>query len=76
MGEVEYRLTEETESARHITYGICAVDSESGETYAFRNAITEDRNRLSALIGLCNDLKLSLIHLDDVIEDFLHNISS
>lgn len=74
MGEIEYRLTEVTESVVHRSYGICAVDPKTGETYAVKNRITKDRERLSELIRLCNDLKLSPVLLDDVIDDFLNDI--
>ena len=33
--------------------------------------LSTDRMAVEKLVGLCNDLRLDPIHLDDVVEDFL-----
>ena len=48
-------------------YGVNAVD-DSGVVRSVPNVFTE-RARAERFIRLCNRKKLSVIHLDDVIED-------
>lgn len=48
----------------HLTYGI------SYEERSF-NDISTDKSKIERLVMLCNEQKLSPIHLKDVIEDFL-----
>lgn len=66
-------FSEETISSEHgkyIAYGI-AVSDEQGRLLRAVHDITCDRSALESLATLCNQLSLSLCHLDDVIEDFL-----
>jgi len=60
-----------------ISYGIAIfADADADGTVTVISAvhdITSDRSRLENLIQRCNDLDLSPIHLEDVIEDFLED---
>ncbi|MBO5966927.1 MAG: hypothetical protein J6S14_00335 [Clostridia bacterium] len=57
------------------TYGIAAYskDQSNGETIclSFIKDITTDKDKLSKLVQNCNSCHLALLHLKDVIEDFL-----
>lgn len=52
------------------TYGIAATDSD-GNVSAERHGIISDKPKAENLVNLCNESKLELCHLSDVIEDFL-----
>ena len=60
-----------------ISYGIVAYDNvdESGTAIVIASVsdITQDRQTLLKLVMQCNKLKLSPIHLNDVIADFLES---
>ncbi|MBQ7940484.1 MAG: hypothetical protein IJ281_08955 [Clostridia bacterium] len=78
MITVTYGITEEKYTLgqqTRISYGIAAYfNSETDGTatiIASVQDISEDREKLSRLVQTCNCLKLSVIHLRDVIEDFL-----
>lgn len=70
-----YRVAEGTPlSGYSKTYGIAVYSlTPSGEEklLSVRNGLTKDKGGLQNLVDLCNRLKLSPIHLDDVVEDFL-----
>lgn len=54
------------EDRPHIGYGIgCRADNSAFED------MSADPIALANLINLCNKLKLSPLHLEDVVEDFL-----
>lgn len=70
---VTYEMIEESieyGDSRRISYGI-AVYAGTDNMVASIHDITSDREKLAAFIGQCNQLELSLVHLADVIEDFL-----
>lgn len=78
MIEVTYGITEEKYSIgskTRISYGIAAYsNTESDGTstvVASVHDITDEKERLEELVDRCNRLKLSVIHLLDVVEDFL-----
>ena len=55
------------------TFGI-ALFTRNGNRSKLIKAIPDlstDRMAVEKLVGLCNDLQLDPIHLDDVVEDFL-----
>lgn len=54
----------------YIAYGLDAVDAD-GRILRSVPDLLLDRWRVMDLIDRCNALELSLIHLDDVIEDLL-----
>ena len=66
-----------TDAARRISYGIVVYSGSkrrdgTATILAAVCDITEDREAISGLVLLCNRLKLSPIHLFDVVEDFLN----
>lgn len=74
---ITYEITEEAYSlgaSTHVSYGIAAYAcSEDGDTTmidAIPN-ITADKQSLLALVALCNRLELSVLHLREVIDDYL-----
>ncbi len=75
---VTYGITEGVYSLgtdSRTAYGIAAYADaeEDGTATVFWSVhdITSDKEKLKALADTCNRLKLSTIHLQDVIEDFL-----
>lgn len=75
---ITYGVTEEIYSLgadSRISYGIAAYANaeEDGTAIVLRSIhdITSDREKLQALVKACNLSKLSVIHLRDVIDDFL-----
>ncbi len=75
---VTYGITEEVYSLGtdfRTAYGIVAyADAEEDGTATILRSvrdITSDKEKLKALVDICNRLKLSTIHLLDVVEDFL-----
>lgn len=80
MNNITYGLTEEHYSLHRrtrISYGIAVyadADIDGSTTIVARVCdITSDKIKLLNLVNKCNCMKLSLLHLDDVIEDFLAN---
>ena len=78
MMNVTYGMTEEVYSLgaeRRVSYGIAAyADAEEDGTatiVASVHDVTADKQALAELVELCNRLELSLMHLNDVVEDFL-----
>ncbi len=71
---VTYEMIEEINGlgdSRRISYGIAAYAGTETVMVSSIHDITSDKQKLADLIGKCNRLELSLIHLADVIEDFL-----
>ena len=68
-------LTSEISSGQtaRTSYGIALCQTDAGVPIIIRSVadLTTDRERVSSLVDRCNRLALSLIHLDDIIEDFL-----
>ena len=78
MKNITYGILEERYSScdkTRIAYGIaayCNSDRNGGKTIvASVHDITSDKVALTKLINDCNRLKLSTVHLNDVVEDFL-----
>ena len=78
MITVTYVLTEEKytlEQQTRISYGIaaCSHSDTDGTATVITSVhdISEDKEELSKLVQTCNCLELSVVHLRDVIEDFL-----
>ncbi len=69
-----YKLTTDfvydEENQEHITYGIAAVDP-FGKVIKSFSDVFFDKTKAEHLVTLCNKEKLSLIHLEDVVEDAL-----
>ncbi len=69
-----YKLTTDfvydEENKKHVTYGIAAVDAFGRVIKSFSDVFF-DKAKAEHLVTLCNREKLSLIHLEDVVEDAL-----
>ena len=69
-----YQLLTETidigDGMARITYGIVAV-TENGKAITSIRDISCDRGKAQAFVDLCNTLGLSLLHIDDAVDDFL-----
>jgi len=54
-------------------YGIAAVTEADGCIVVLQSitAVTPDKLRIQKLVKLCNELELSMIHLEEVVDDFL-----
>jgi len=61
------------EALRKTDYGIAAVTEEDGCVVVLQSftAVTSDKPRIRKLVHLCNELELDIIHLEEVIDDFL-----
>ena len=74
-GIVEEMYTLGDES--RISYGIVAYsnadEDKTATIVASIHDITNDKKRLAELVLLCNKLQLSVIHMNDIVEDFLTN---
>lgn len=78
MMNVTYGVIEEIYSlgnVSRISYGIAAyaAPAEDGIATIVASAhdVSANKQALAELVSLCNRLKLSTIHLNDVVEDFL-----
>ena len=78
MKNVTYAVTEEKYALgeeKRTSYGIVAYANAEHDGTATIVAsvrdITSDKKRLKKLVDDCNRLKLSTVHLPDVVEDFL-----
>ena len=52
------------------TYGIAAI-TQDGETITSIRDISCNREKVQAFVDICNSLGLSLLHIDDAVDDFL-----
>ena len=71
--DCKYILIRDTYSGdteRHIGYGIAVVDNESAIVSAATD-LSCNENEVAELVNKCNELELSLVHFQDVVEDFL-----
>lgn len=78
MKNITYAVSEERYPSGdevRISYGIVAysnADRDGSKTIvASVRDVTSDKASLSRLVNDCNNLKLSIVHLNDVVEDFL-----
>ncbi len=66
-----YQLTETTahcEGHTYKSYGIAAY--EGAHQVARFDGVDTDRRRVAALVADCNRLRISLIHLPEILADF------
>ena len=56
-----------------ISYGIAYVECNENATIVIETIsdITSDKESIEKLVNLCNELQLSVIQLQDVVEDYL-----
>ena len=80
--KIVYRMIERTNTKKATAptyYGIGAYRyDEKAKTYVALieiHDITEDKNRLFELVQNCNKYELSLVHIHDIVEDFLYELA-
>lgn len=80
MPSITYGVTEEVYSLSgnsRRSYGIAVYSNSeidgTATVLTSVNDISSDREKLEELVEICNRAELSLIHLNDVINDFLAN---
>ena len=78
MSSITYGVSEEVyaiNEERRVSYGIVAyADSETDGTatiVASERDVSSKKSEIEDLVRKCNELKLSLLHFFDVVEDFL-----
>ena len=78
MKNITYAVSEERYTFGdevRISYGIVAysnADQDGSKTIvAAARDVTSDKSGLTRLVDDCNRVKLSTVHLSDVVEDFL-----
>ena len=75
MSSIKYSVCESViscDGGARVAYGISAEDTSSRDlSIVCIQDITSDKSSLERLVDLCNRKNLSLIHLRDVVEDFL-----
>lgn len=74
--KVKYIMTKNTYSdneTERVGYGIAAVKKERGNQTVVQvyNDMSAEYEKVKGLVRLCNKGRLSLIHLPDVVEDFI-----
>ncbi len=52
------------------SYGV-EISDENYNIIRIIDDVSVDKEAISSLVSLCNQLKLDVIHIDDVIDDFL-----
>ncbi len=71
---MRYFLSEDVftdeEGIIHRVYGISATDSNGNKSVSYPD-IFFDKKEAETFVNLCNESKLPLCHLQDVIEDML-----
>lgn len=69
MKQITYTLCEEQNEDNATSYGIIVM-----KKIKEIKGITTDKEKLTQLINLCNQLELDPIHLKDVVCDFLFEL--
>ena len=72
--DCSYKLIRGTypdENGTHTGYGIAAINSNS-VTISAAYDLSCDESEVTELVRRCNELKLSLVHFQDVVDDFLN----
>lgn len=75
--QVKYILRADTvtdeDNREHLVYGITAVDTRGNVLESYED-IFFDKQKAEEFIELCNEEKLELVHLENVIEDVLEDM--
>ena len=72
--DCKYILVRDTysdDNGSHVGFGIIAVDRELNTISAALD-LSCDESKVADLVCKCNELELSLVHFQDVVEDFLN----
>lgn len=71
---IHYKLNrgsfDHAELGAYVSYGLTAYD-ENEQLLQTISDISTSEQAVSALVSLCNKLQVSLIHMDDIVADFL-----
>lgn len=80
--KIVYKMIERSNTEKETAptyYGIGAYlyDNEKRTYITLKEIhdITEDKNKLFELIQRCNTYELSLVHIHDIVEDFLYELA-
>lgn len=75
---VKYKVIEENLSNSEIgsyrSYGICAYDNDTESEVCFISDVFLHTESAVKFTNLCNELMLDVLHLPNVIEDYLQSI--
>ena len=74
--EIKYDIVEEIyhfDEKRRTSYGIAAYDTDVSTVLASVHDISSDMCEIGALAHKCNELELSIEHLDNVVDDILND---
>ena len=63
-------IVRDEDNQKYTVYGITALDNFGNMLKTFED-IFFDKNKAQKFVKLCNEEKLELIHLQDVVEDAL-----
>ena len=63
-------FAKDEENHQYTVYGITALDNFGNMLKTFKD-IFFDKNKAEEFVKLCNEEKLELVHLQDVVEDVL-----
>lgn len=72
MNNRRYILTKTaflSEGKLKLLYGVCCIDR--WRTVKNCRGISSNKSSVQELVSLCNKLRLSPVHLADVVEDFI-----
>lgn len=69
--KIYYTLNKTANNKNYLSFGISARN-EKNEIIKEINDISIDETKMKRLIANCNKLKLSIVHINDIIEDFLN----
>ena len=75
ISEEKYTLGNQTRTSYGIVAYSCADQDGSKTIVASVRDVTSNKASLAKLVNDCNRLELSTVHLNDVVEDFLLNLS-
>ena len=69
---MKYQVIESRVEIDGVIYTSYGIGCENAGNLLFQiNDLSINKDRVSKLVYLCNDLQLDPIHIDDVVEDFL-----
>lgn len=70
MNITYYLVSDKQAADGSALYGIAAI-GDNHHVIVEARCLSGDKEKVAALVTLCNALKLSSIHFDDVIADFI-----
>lgn len=74
--EVQYQKTKDSlfhaDTGAYVAYGIIAIDIANHSELSYVSDVSLEESAVDELVNLCNEENLELLHLADVINDFLN----